>query len=91
MNAEAPITATGCATEAETAHEPQPVARAAGTGRVAGADGALLGGYGPFVALVAAILAMALLAPTIAPEHDVTTRPRPAPAAASAPGPGGGR
>jgi hypothetical protein len=94
MNAEAPITATGCATEAETAHEPQPVAlaaAAAGTGRVAGADGALLGGYGPFVALVAAILAMALLAPTIAPEHDVTTRPRPAPAAASAPGPGGGR
>lgn len=31
-------------------------------------------GYGPLAALVALILAMALLAPTIAPERDVTTR-----------------
>jgi len=42
-----------------------------------GAEHTLLGGYGPFVALVGLILAMALLAPTIAPEHEVTTRPRP--------------
>ena len=38
----------------------------------------MFGGYGPFVALVALILAMALLAPTIAPERDVTTRSHPA-------------
>jgi hypothetical protein len=43
-----------------------------------GADDALFGGYGPFVALLALVLAMALLAPTIAPERDVTTRPQPA-------------
>ena len=43
-----------------------------------GADDALFRGYGPFVALVALILAMALLAPTIAPEREVVTRPRPA-------------
>ena len=43
--------------------------------------GTLFGGYGPFVALVALVLGMALLAPTIAPERDVTTRPRPVPAA----------
>ena len=43
----------------------------------------LFGGYGPFVALVALILAMALLAPTIAPERDVTTRARPAQAPTS--------
>ena len=47
-----------------------------------GADDALFGGYGPFVALVALLLAMALLAPTIAPERDVTTRPGPTPGAA---------
>jgi hypothetical protein len=51
-----------------------------GTGPLAGAEH-LFGGYGPFVALVALILGMALLAPTIAPERDVTTRPRPVPAA----------
>jgi hypothetical protein len=43
-----------------------------------GAEGTLFGGYGPFVALVALILAMALLAPTVAPERVVTTRPHPA-------------
>ena len=42
-----------------------------------GAEHALFAGYGPFVALVALILAMAFLAPTIAPERDVTTHPRP--------------
>jgi len=50
-------------------------------GPLRSADDALFGGYGPFVALVALLLAMALLAPTIAPERDVTTRPGPAPAA----------
>jgi hypothetical protein len=72
------ITATDGATEVETVHEPQPVAAVGGRGRVAGAEHTLFGGYGPFVALVALILAMALLAPTIAPERDVTTRPGPA-------------
>lgn len=43
-----------------------------------GAEHTLFRGYGPFVALVALILAMAFLAPTIAPERDVTTRRRPA-------------
>ena len=43
-----------------------------------GADHTLFRGYGPFVALVALILAMALLAPTIAPERDVTTHGEPA-------------
>jgi hypothetical protein len=38
-----------------------------------GAEGTLFGGYGPFVALVALVLAMALLAPTVAPERVVTT------------------
>jgi hypothetical protein len=59
--------------------------------KLPGAEGALFGGYGPFVALVAALLAMALLAPTIAPERDVTTRPRPRPAPAAAPADGAGR
>ena len=44
-----------------------------------GAEHTVFAGYGPFVALVALILAMALLAPTIAPERDVTTRPAPPP------------
>jgi len=39
-----------------------------------GAEHTLFGGYGPFVALVALLLAMALLAPTVAPERVVTTR-----------------
>jgi len=52
-----------------------------------GAEGTLFRGYGPFVALVALILAMSFLAPTVAPERDVVTRPGPAPAT-SAPGPG---
>ncbi len=43
-----------------------------------GAEHTLFAGYGPFVALVALILAMAFLAPTIAPERDVTTVPGPA-------------
>jgi hypothetical protein len=47
-------------------------------GRLPGGEHTLFGGYGPFVALVALILAMAFLAPTIAPERDVTTRPQPA-------------
>jgi len=47
-------------------------------GTLPGAEHTLFRGYGPFAALVALILAMALLAPTIAPERDVTTRPRPA-------------
>jgi hypothetical protein len=78
-----PVGATGCATGVETVHEPQPVAAVGGRGRVAGAEHTLFGGYGPFVALVALILAMALLAPTIAPERDVTTRPRVVPPAAN--------
>ena len=64
-------------------------------GTLPGAEHTLFGGYGPFVALVALILAMALLAPTIAPERDVTTRSRPAPGAAGdrvrGPGDGGAR
>jgi hypothetical protein len=47
-------------------------------GPVPGAEGTLFRGYGPFVALLALLLAMALLAPTIAPERDVVTRARPA-------------
>ena len=47
-------------------------------GTLPGADHTLFRGYGPFVALLALVLAMALLAPTIAPERDVTTRPTPA-------------
>ena len=47
-------------------------------GPLPGAEHTLFRGYGPFVALVALILAMALLAPTIAPERDVATRSRPA-------------
>ena len=39
-----------------------------------GAEDTLFGGYGPFVALVALIVAMAVLAPTVAPEREVTTR-----------------
>jgi hypothetical protein len=42
-----------------------------------GAEHTLFRGYGPFVALVATIVTMAFLAPTIAPERDVTTRSRP--------------
>ena len=52
-------------------------------GTLPGAGNTLFGGYGPFVALVALILAMAFLAPTIAPERNVTTRPRPVPAGTS--------
>ena len=47
-------------------------------GLLPGAEHTLFRGYAPFVALVALILAMAFLAPTIAPERDVTTHPRPA-------------
>jgi hypothetical protein len=47
-------------------------------GPLPGAEHTLFRGYGPFVALVALILAMAFLAPTIAPERDVTTHGRPA-------------
>ena len=47
-------------------------------GTLPGAEHNLFRGYGPFVALVALILAMALLAPTIAPERDVNTGYRPA-------------
>ncbi len=56
-------------------------------GTLPGAEHTVFHGYGPFVALVALILAMALLAPTIAPERDVTTHRGPAPAT----GQGGGR
>ena len=49
-----------------------------GPGTLPGAEHTLFAGYGPFVALVALILAMALLAPTIAPERDVTTNHDPA-------------
>ena len=45
-------------------------------GRLPGAEHTMFGGYGPFVALLALIVAMALLAPTIAPEREVTTQPR---------------
>ena len=44
-------------------------------GRLPGAEHTMFGGYGPFVALLALIVAMAFLAPTIAPEREVTTRP----------------
>ncbi len=47
-------------------------------GMLPGAEHTLFRGYGPFVALVVLILAMALLAPTIAPERDVTTHSGPA-------------
>ena len=47
-------------------------------GTLPGAEHTLFGGYGPFVAMVALILTMAFLAPTIAPERDVTTNGRPA-------------
>jgi hypothetical protein len=57
-------------------------------GRLPGAAHTLFGGYGPFVALLVLVVAMAFLAPTIAPEREVTARPDPAPAAAPA---GGGR
>ena len=58
--------------------------------RLAGAEHTLFGGYGPFVALVALILAMALLAPTIAPERDITTRPRATPPSAAGDRPSSG-
>ena len=51
------------------------------TGPLPGAEHTLFRGYGPFVALVALIVSMALLAPTIAPERDVTTQSRSVPAA----------
>jgi hypothetical protein len=54
-------------------------------GPLPGADHTLFRGYGPFVALVALILAMALLAPTIAPEREVTTRARTESPAAAVP------
>jgi hypothetical protein len=44
-----------------------------------GAEHTLFGGYGPFVAFLALVLAMALLAPTIAPEREVITKDGPAP------------
>ena len=47
-------------------------------GPVPGAEATLFRGYGPFVALVVLLLAMAFLAPTVAPERDVVTRSRPA-------------
>jgi hypothetical protein len=55
-------------------------------GTLPGAEHTVFRGYGPFVALVALILAMALLAPTIAPERDVTTHSGPV-----STGQGGGR
>lgn len=48
------------------------------TGTLPGAEHTLFRGYGPFVAFLVLIVAMALLAPTIAPERDVTTHGRPA-------------
>ena len=42
--------------------------------KISGAEHELIGGDGPLVALVALVLAMALLAPTVAPER-VVTRP----------------
>jgi hypothetical protein len=82
--------ATWGETESHTVQDAPQVALGGRRGGVAGTERTLFGGYGPFVALVALILAMALLAPTIAPERDVRTRPRPAPATAdqrsSAPG-----
>ncbi|HEV7861413.1 MAG TPA: hypothetical protein VGR20_01895 [Acidimicrobiia bacterium] len=86
MTADPPMSATGGASEAETVHEPQAVALLVTGGRLPGAEHALFRGYAPLVALVALILAMALLAPTIAPERDVTTGPRPAPASLSGAG-----
>ena len=44
---------------------------------VPGAEGMLFRGYAPLLALLALILAMALLAPTIAPERNVVARPQP--------------
>jgi len=65
-------------TTAATGTAPATAAPVHRAGRLPGADGSLFGGYGPVVALAVLILAMALLAPTIAPERDVTTRPAPA-------------
>lgn len=48
-------------------------------GPVSGADGTVLRGYGPLVAVVAVVLAMAFLSPTVAPERVVVTPSRPAP------------
>ena len=85
-----PTGATCGESGSQTVQDAQHVALGGRRGGLAGTERTLFGGYGPFVALVALVLAMALLAPTIAPERDVTTRPRPAPAAAdqrsSAPG-----
>jgi hypothetical protein len=44
-------------------------------GALPGAEHTLFRGYAPLVALIALLLSMALLAPTIAPERDVTTAP----------------
>jgi hypothetical protein len=54
-----------------------------------GAEHTLFAGYGPFVALLALIVAMALLAPTVAPERDVTTVRGPAAANLCSSGTGG--
>jgi hypothetical protein len=58
-------------------------------GTLPGAEHTLFRGYGPFAALLALILAMAFLAPTIAPEREVMTHGRPSavdcPAAAAVP------
>jgi hypothetical protein len=51
-----------------------PVMAGHSRGTLPGAEHTVFGGYGPFVALVALVLAMALLAPTVAPERVVTTR-----------------
>jgi hypothetical protein len=40
--------------------------------RLRGADDRLLRGYGPLLGIITAFALMALLAPTVAPEHDVT-------------------
>jgi hypothetical protein len=42
--------------------------------RLRGAEHTLFGGYGPFVAVLILIAAMAFLAPTIAPERVVEDR-----------------
>jgi hypothetical protein len=49
-------------------------------GPVRGADGTVLRGYGPLAAVVALVLAMAFLSPTVAPERVVVTPAGPAPA-----------
>jgi len=51
---------------------------------IRGAEGHLLRGYGPLLALLVLVFAMAALAPTVAPEHTVVTTTRVAPAAPGA-------